>query len=848
MGVFNPTLDNTPAPEAPVQQPQGFSTAGALLNVGANLLGGVQKPTGPTEGELKRQAFANLSKEFDRAQQMEAQGNAAAARATRNKAMSSFNSAGFALTDTQADDLTERYGQDMTVLLHGRQEAQRQDILKEPEFDDAYALAVQQNPQGNPEEWENQAVTNIATQKALAAETAALAAQDNRQWNSKTRQVIKGNIDNFVAVNIGQMTLMAREGQVVSPEMLFASKTQWDQVKLNVNTLKPLNVPEKEWKALQEQMDAVDTFFESTINNSKDKIGLEVNQTTLAVASYLREKGAPKPIIAAFMESPAKFLEIAPDYFSNLLESTADLFEDEMETGSVFFAGVDITETTLPAPEEAVSPSLVEAVEVTEDSLKAHSAPLTAEIDFTDANETKLFEKASEVTAAALIKMARTDTLASQEFMQSVLSDKFMENVYRMSATNPQLSKKVLTQISVGIGEVQARMVSYLQTEGERQGIGVNSLGQVTLLPSAFEPNVYSGLMEAASIYYGGSVEAMLQDGGAKARSGERMKPDNVLTGGNTPIYEALTHLKGNTSETLKVAKGLGFLQQRQKMLENVRGVPQQPNVPDFVQALPKDLQSNSEFISGVQGLASEFNVDPADLVKIFDFETAGNFRTGNHGNGSSATGLIGFMADTAKEMGTSVQHLASLTQTQQLPYVAQYFRMKGLDKIPNPDITDVYSAVIWPAAMGKPDHYVLFSKGSAEYEGNKSLDVDGDGHVTRGDLRTRIGQYKNKGRGRTSAQGVSATGPIFNRVIPEAEEPETKELSTEPVVDTSAPKQSSAPPQEGPITEEGRSYQELDPVELKEAAKLEKDPEKLKLIVDELVNRAVENLSGSSS
>lgn len=66
-----------------------------------------------------------------------------------------------------------------------------------------------------------------------------------------------------------------------------------------------------------------------------------------------------------------------------------------------------------------------------------------------------------------------------------------------------------------------------------------------------------------------------------------------------------------------------------------------------------------------------------------------------------------------------------------QLDYVKKYFQNSGINDNAS-DLGDLYMAVLWPRAIGKPDDYVLFSSGSIQYDQNSGLDFNGDGMITK--------------------------------------------------------------------------------------------------------------------
>lgn len=130
-----------------------------------------------------------------------------------------------------------------------------------------------------------------------------------------------------------------------------------------------------------------------------------------------------------------------------------------------------------------------------------------------------------------------------------------------------------------------------------------------------------------------------------------------------------------------------------------------------------------------------------SELMTCIAWESGRSFRPDvKNMAGSGATGLIQFMPATAKGLGTSCAALAKMTAEEQLEYVADYFspwngRLKTL--------ADLYMAILWPAAIGKPDSFVLFDKTDqvhpARYRQNAGLDVDRDGRVTKQEAAAKV-------------------------------------------------------------------------------------------------------------
>lgn len=144
-------------------------------------------------------------------------------------------------------------------------------------------------------------------------------------------------------------------------------------------------------------------------------------------------------------------------------------------------------------------------------------------------------------------------------------------------------------------------------------------------------------------------------------------------------------------------------------------------------------------FRDRVRAIAANLLCVANHLMAGMAFETGYTFSPSKkNAAGSSAIGLIQFMDKTAKALGTTTTALASMTAEQQLDFVEAYFRpYRGRLK----NLGDVYMAIFWPAAIGKPDSYVLIdrAKHPTAYAQNKGLDSTGDGKITRGEAYARV-------------------------------------------------------------------------------------------------------------
>lgn len=151
----------------------------------------------------------------------------------------------------------------------------------------------------------------------------------------------------------------------------------------------------------------------------------------------------------------------------------------------------------------------------------------------------------------------------------------------------------------------------------------------------------------------------------------------------------------------------------------------------------------SAEFRAKVIAICADLGCDPDHLMAAMAFETGETFRPDIQNKLSKATGLIQFMPATARGLGTTIEDLARMTAVDQLDFVAKYFKpMRGRMKT----LEDVYMAILFPVAVGKPNGFALFSKPTKQYEQNKGLDRNKDGTVTKEEAAHHVRLRLEKG------------------------------------------------------------------------------------------------------
>ncbi len=136
--------------------------------------------------------------------------------------------------------------------------------------------------------------------------------------------------------------------------------------------------------------------------------------------------------------------------------------------------------------------------------------------------------------------------------------------------------------------------------------------------------------------------------------------------------------------------------------------------------------------------VAADLEIDPNFLMAAIAFETGHTFSPAIENPTSHATGLIQFLPSTARGLGTTIEDLASMTNTQQLDWVLKHFQpFRGRCNT----LADVYMAILWPAAVGEENSYVFFDQElqPRAYQGNRGLDQNRDGKVTKEEAAIRL-------------------------------------------------------------------------------------------------------------
>lgn len=164
---------------------------------------------------------------------------------------------------------------------------------------------------------------------------------------------------------------------------------------------------------------------------------------------------------------------------------------------------------------------------------------------------------------------------------------------------------------------------------------------------------------------------------------------------------------------------------------------PRAPATPDGAagQYERMALQRHGQaFVDRVHQIAQRIGARPEWMFAVMHNESGMRPDAVNPNGG--ATGLIQFMPATARGLGTTTAALRNMSAMQQLDYVERYYAPYA-GRIRTG--ADMYLATFYPAAMGRPDDWVLGSQnGTAGVvaRANPIFDTNRDGQITAGEFR----------------------------------------------------------------------------------------------------------------
>ena len=181
------------------------------------------------------------------------------------------------------------------------------------------------------------------------------------------------------------------------------------------------------------------------------------------------------------------------------------------------------------------------------------------------------------------------------------------------------------------------------------------------------------------------------------------------------------------------------------------------------VKGIAAGWTTDDPFLTKVKDISAKLNLNYLDMLACMNLETGRTFDPAIT-NSLGYTGLIQFgEASGAKLCGTTCGDLRQMDRVTQCDYVYQYFVKNRLStKAPNPRLVDIYLTILWPAAVGKADDYVVFPAGSNTYKANPGFDPGGKvGYITVGMIATAISSHLVEVKQALANAGVAGPGQV---------------------------------------------------------------------------------------
>jgi hypothetical protein len=165
---------------------------------------------------------------------------------------------------------------------------------------------------------------------------------------------------------------------------------------------------------------------------------------------------------------------------------------------------------------------------------------------------------------------------------------------------------------------------------------------------------------------------------------------------------------------------------------------------PNSVDAQKVDVSTiqDPDFKTKLEKIAKLLGTTSGAMLAVMKQESGVNPAAQNKQGGAS--GLIQFMPDTARMLGTTTDELIKMDGVQQLDYVYRYYKYTGVG---DGSVGDLYMATFMPKYIGYPDNFVLGKLGAPGFSGkvydqNKGLDRNKDGAITVADVKQSVSRF----------------------------------------------------------------------------------------------------------
>ena len=217
--------------------------------------------------------------------------------------------------------------------------------------------------------------------------------------------------------------------------------------------------------------------------------------------------------------------------------------------------------------------------------------------------------------------------------------------------------------------------------------------------------------------------------------------PNQITFGGYSPFFQttSITPVKPQTEVKADKTDNTS-LEPDNTDAEQITDKPVSYDITALKNKWSKKKDLPNAFYEKVIHISKKIKCDPNDLMGVMWVESDHSFSPTAKNPHGAAVGLIQFMPDTAKALGTTRDKLLAMTAVEQLEYVEKFLvankTAAGYKDNETINRGTLYSLVFLP---GRSKRDVLTTKGEDYYEQNKILDSNKDGKITKADLHKII-------------------------------------------------------------------------------------------------------------
>tara|TARA_R100000664_G_C2759298_1_gene148924 strand:- start:1461 stop:4076 length:2616 start_codon:yes stop_codon:yes gene_type:complete len=646
-------------------------------------------------------------------------------------------------------------GLDKTTITFNAETAGYNEVVALVDANPSFRFLSEQELKASGQNYNMQDVMNLTVEKIKLNEASMASLTLNRNVSEaefqKRLPLFDERIDQLTQL-AGAALEVERQGGNVDPEFL-KSQLMSGVALLRANFARPTNVSADTYAPIENQIAGLEALVKNVANYDADQFEMLQGQELAALGRIIVEnaKGINDPILAAsIIEMKPEFISA---YMSQKVSEGIDFYKNLPPREAIVYTEVKIPTSEVATIERKSETSIPDEGSIFDSDTLNHAAELEDRIykntiDYfinTQVNATTVEAMSVEAHRNSFLQgigkattyIHSRDSIRDMKFIRTLYSDETLDKLNAIKKIDPE-------GYTIAVARLKSSLFKqYVTRSLQQSGTLQNSpwavsaaTGEIAFIP---QPEKYGGeegikmITQYANEYYNGDLTAMAKDGGARGR--EEAMADNYLM---TPLLGELARAKGLFREAKTQLDINNFYKNQLKKLGmsnigvdktfNKETSEQNPYVP------PKNVMEDLDFIDAVDNLAFEIGAIPQDLLRIMAFETGNTFNPAEKSKaGTSATGLIQFVEATAKDLGTSTAELAGMTRVEQLEYVSTFLKQK-LKGVEDPDIGDLYMAVLYPKAVGKANDYILFSSGSNRYDKNMGLDMNQDGFITKGE------------------------------------------------------------------------------------------------------------------